>query len=238
MRLASLAMLTLKRASPPPEVGDRAEDRAMTVPGARGVAALLSPARLEESQHDQAPVDKPVVRGISGRVRGVGLFGPLLKQLERLAILPGPLPQRRIRDRPRELQLTRVCPIPGHHPHNGSELFRRSPEIGEGILFVRKPEGPERRDIERVADVREAVEAVEPPDGESRGGDGNAGRQDDDHPQQLAEPLAQQLTDFEGLPLTVTRLSDRVGMIAASPGEARSAAGLSGHPNPSARSCQ
>ena len=48
--------LTLTRASPPPEVGDRAEDRAMTVPGARGVAALLSPARLEEGQHDQAPV--------------------------------------------------------------------------------------------------------------------------------------------------------------------------------------
>ena len=49
-------MLTLKRASPPPEVGDRAEDRAITVPGARGVAALLSPARLEEGQRDQAPV--------------------------------------------------------------------------------------------------------------------------------------------------------------------------------------
>ena len=90
-------LLTLERASPPPEVGDRAEDRAITDPGARGVAALLSPARLEEGQRDQAPVDKPVVLGISGRVRGVGLFRPLLKQLERLAILPGPLPQRRIR---------------------------------------------------------------------------------------------------------------------------------------------
>ena len=136
-RLASLALLTLERASPPPEVGDRAEDRAITIPGARGVAALLSPARLEEGQRDQAPVIHRSVRGISGRVRGVGLFRPLLKQLERLAILPGPLPQRRIRDRPRELQLTRVCPLAPLPPPNGSELLRRSPEIGEGILFVR-----------------------------------------------------------------------------------------------------
>src|SRR4051794_10557887 len=45
-------------------------------------------------------------------------------------------------------------------------------------------------------------------------------------------------TAFERLPLTVTRLSDGVGMIAASPGESRSVAGLSGHPNPSARSWQ
>ena len=45
-------------------------------------------------------------------------------------------------------------------------------------------------------------------------------------------------TVFEGLPLTATGLSDRVGMISASPGQARSAAGLSGHPNPGARSCQ
>src|SRR5262249_19199454 len=46
---------TLKRAPPTPKVGDRSEDRAMTVPGARSVAACFSPARLEESQRDQPP---------------------------------------------------------------------------------------------------------------------------------------------------------------------------------------
>ena len=68
-------------------------------------------------------------------------------------------------------------PIP-----NGSELFVRSPKKCKGILIVWNAESAERRDIERVADVREAVQAVEPPDGESRGGDGNAGGHDDDNP--------------------------------------------------------
>src|SRR6516164_8832650 len=47
--------------------------------------------------------------------------------------------------------------------------------------------------------------------------------------------LRSNATIFEGLPLTATGLSDWVGMIAASPGESRSAAGLSRHPNPGAR---
>src|SRR5262249_10328068 len=101
-------VLTLERVSPPPEVGDRAEDRAITDPGALGVAALLSPARLDEGQKNEAHVKRPVVRGLSGPVRGVGLFRPPQEQLERLAIRPGPLPQRRIRDRPRELQIKRA----------------------------------------------------------------------------------------------------------------------------------
>ena len=75
----------------------------------------------------------------------------------------------------------------------------RSPEECEGILIVGNAERAERRDIEGVADVRQPVQAVESPDGESRGGDGNAGRQDDDHPQQLAEPLAEQLNRLRGL---------------------------------------
>ena len=52
-----------------------------------------------------------VGRGISGRVRRVGLVGPLQKQFERLAVLPGPLPQLRIRDRPGELRIVRVWPL-------------------------------------------------------------------------------------------------------------------------------
>ena len=64
----------------------------------------------------------------------------------------------------------------------GVSFSDRSPEKCEGILIVGNAEGAERRDIERVADVREAVQAVEPPDGESRGGDRNADRQDERSP--------------------------------------------------------
>ena len=75
------------------------------------------------------PPGSTSVCGISGRVRGVGLFGPLQKQFERLAILPGPLPQLRIRDRPGELQIARVCPFPATSPRMGvsfSDARRRN----------------------------------------------------------------------------------------------------------------
>ena len=39
-----------------------------------------------------------------------------------------------------------------------------------------------RRCLPLVADVRQPVQTREPPDGESRGGDGDAGCQDDDNP--------------------------------------------------------
>ena len=81
---------------------------------------------------------------------------------------------------------------PGHLGQ-GREHLLRSPEKCEGILIVGEAEGAERRDIERVADVRQPVQARQPPDGEGRGGDRKADRQDERDPQQLAEPLAQQL---------------------------------------------
>ena len=88
-------VLTLMQAPPPPDVSCHAEDRAITVPGARRVATLLSPARLQQDQQRHALT---IHHGISGRVRGVGLVGPLLKQFDRLAIRLDPRPQLRIAD--------------------------------------------------------------------------------------------------------------------------------------------
>ena len=129
--------------------------------------------------------------GISGRVRRVGLFGPLLKQFERLAIRLDPLPQLRIRRSTRRTSTDRIGSP--HASRHGSELFVRSPKKREGILIVGNAESAERRDIERVADVRQPVQTRQPPDGKSRGGDRKADRQDERDPHQLAEPLAQQL---------------------------------------------
>jgi hypothetical protein len=75
----------------------------------------------------------------------------------------------------------------------GLDCFPRSPEKCEGVLIVGKAESTERRDIEGVADVRQAVQTVQPPDGKSRGGDRKADRRHEHDVQQLAEPLAQQL---------------------------------------------
>jgi hypothetical protein len=47
----------------------------------------------------------------------------------------------------------------------GRELLLLSPKKGEGMRIVGDSEGAECRDIERVADVRESVQAVQPPDG-------------------------------------------------------------------------
>ncbi len=76
---------------------------------------------------------------------------------------------------------------------NGLDGFPRPPEKCEGVLIVGKAESAERRDIEGVADVRQSVQAVEPPDRKSRGGHRKADRQHERDAQQLAEPLAQQL---------------------------------------------
>ena len=66
--------------------------------------------------------------------------------------------------------------------------------VSSGVdAAVGDPESPERRDIERVTDVRESVQAVKPPDGKGRGGDRQADRQDERDPRQLAEPFAQHL---------------------------------------------
>ena len=51
---------------------------------------------------------------------------------------------------------------------HGGELLGRSPHQGEGILFIGNAESPELRNIERVADVGEPVEALQPPDCEGR----------------------------------------------------------------------
>ena len=67
----------------------------------------------------------------------------------------------------------------------------RSPEECEGILIVGNAESAERRDIERVADVGEPIQTVEPPDCESRSGDRKADRQDERDPRELAKPLPQ-----------------------------------------------
>ena len=145
------------QAPPPPGVSCHAEDRAIAVPGARHVATRLSPVSLQQDQQRHALT---IHHGISVRVRGVGLVGPLLKQFDRLAIRLDPLPRLRIRLRPGERETGR----------RGREILLRSPKKCEGILIVGNAEGAERRDIERVADVREPVQARQPPDCKSRGG--------------------------------------------------------------------
>ena len=88
----------------------------------------------------------------------------------------------------------------------------RSPKKCEGILIVGNAEGAERRDIERVADVREPVQTRQPPDGESRGGDRKADRQDERDPRELAEPLAQQLKQSSATYHSPPRVRDsRIG---------------------------
>ena len=108
--------------------------------------------------------------------------------------------------------------------NRGLIWFPRPPEKCEGILIVGKAQSAERRDIEGVADVRQPFQAVQPPDGETRSGDRKADVTTSMTRTQLAEPLAQQL---EGLRRRATHRRGAlgwVGMIAASPGEARSSA--------------
>jgi hypothetical protein len=77
------------------------------------------------------------------------------------------------------------------HPEGkDAPLLAGPPEKDECILVLGDAEAADCRDIERVANVRQSVRTREPPDGESRGGDGDAGSQDDDNPHKLAEPLA------------------------------------------------
>ncbi len=173
----------LIQAPPPPGVGCHPEDRAIAVPGARHVAARLSPVSLQQDQHRDALT---IHHGFSVRVRGVGLVGPLLKQLDRLAIRPDPLPRHPIRLGPGAREIGR----------RRREILLRSPKKCEGILIVGDAEGAERRDIERVSDVREPVQARQPPDCEGRSGDCKADRQDERDAPELTESPAEQLTQL------------------------------------------
>ena len=173
---------TLIQAPPPPGVSCHPEDRAITVPGARRVATLLSPGH---------PPSGPTTPGVDHSPRN------LRPGSRRRIVRPPAETVRSPGDSPRPTPATSDPPEtrrpPTREDRDRSELFVRSPEKCEGILIVGDAESAERRDIERVADVREPVQARQPPDGKSRGGDRKADRQDDRDPQQLAEPLAQQL---------------------------------------------
>jgi hypothetical protein len=118
---------------------------------------------------------------IPGQVARVGLFGTPLKQFKRRAIGLDPRPQQRVRLRPGERR--------NGHPHRSrqhgprrSEHPVRSPKKCEGIPILGNAHGAERRNIERVADVRQPVQTPQPPDGEGRGSDHEAERQDDRDP--------------------------------------------------------
>ena len=112
------------------------------------------------------------------------MLGPLDKQFHRRAV--------RL-DKRAEL---RIGLGPSLGEGNGLDCFPRPPEKCEGVLIVGEAESAERRDIEGVADVRQAVQTVQPPDGKSPGGDRKADRHHEHDPHQLAEPLAQQLNDL------------------------------------------
>src|SRR5262249_33664242 len=149
---------------PPPEVRDHAEDRAITVPGSCRVATLLPPASVEDRQPEQF-ASLQVRDRLSGRIRCVGLFGRLLKELERLPVPPRPLPQLRNRNRPRELRIARLCARPPLIKRNAFLL--RAPQIREGIMLIGNGKRPELRDIERLADIRQPVQTRQPPNGEN-----------------------------------------------------------------------
>ena len=68
--------------------------------------------------------------------------------------------------------------------------------LGPTILFIGYAESSELRDVERVADIGEPVQAVQPPDGKGPGGGRKADRYHEQDPPELAQPHAQQLKCF------------------------------------------
>ena len=187
--------ITLRETPSPHTVDRSAEDRAIAVPGPTHFATLDSPSTLDERQQRQ--VMRAKLLGIASRVGlagpprdSVGSFGSLLKELKGRPIRLDPSAELRVGfgpgDRCSETFLA-------GRQRTAAELFVRSPKECEGVLIVRNAKCPERRDIERIADIREPVETLQPPNCESRSGDRKANRHDERDPQQLAESLAQQL---------------------------------------------
>ena len=179
-RAMTLTSLSLIQAPPPPDVSRHAEDRAITVPGARRVAPLLPPAPLQEDQHTPGARPRHVGRRISGQVRARRIVRPPAETVRSPGGSPRPTPATSdppSTRRPSERTIHRR----GRSGH-GVSILVRSPKKCEGILIVGNAESAERRDIERVADVRQPVQAVQPPDGKSPGGDRKADRQHEHDP--------------------------------------------------------
>ena len=182
----------------PHAVDRRAEDRVIAVPAPGHIATLRAPPALQERQQDE--VARAQFVGVAARVGlagpsgdPVGASGAPQEELERRAIGLGPGADLRVGFGP---GACRGRSFIARRQWKAAAPFVRSPEEGEGVLVVGDAEGADRRDIERVADVREPVQTRQPPDREGRTGDRKPDRQDEHDPRELAEPLAQQLTQL------------------------------------------
>ena len=142
-------------------------------------------------------MDEGVVRRIdlTGRMRDpFGEIGAPQEQSERLTILLQPGANLRIGLCP---DVRRIHRIDRFRPlRRVRELGLRPPEEREGVLILGDVKRAELRHVERIADVGEPIQAGQPPDREYRNGHGEEDRQAHGRPQQLPQPLPQQLHHF------------------------------------------